>query len=306
MFHFQIINKSKIIIQLLRKSFTEFQQNDPLRMAAATSFFATFALPPILIILIEVFGVFTNPRTIRQNLFQQLSHAIDPKTVVQIRETLRNVRYLPLTWYAQAAGFIFLLFVASTLFTVIKGSLNQVWNIKLKKNNSIAFILFYRIKSIGLIIAAGILFLIVVMADTKGLMSYGHNKELAGGYTMVLQKLVYNAASMFAAIAWFILILKFLGDGRPRWGIAVTGGFFTGVLFTAGKLLLHFLLLYNKVQTIYGASTSIVLLLLFIFYSSFIFYFGASFTKILAEHNNHPIMPTIHAMRYTLKRVEQE
>jgi membrane protein len=300
----ETLSKIKISALLLRDAFREFQQNDPLRMAAATSFFATFALPPILIILIEIFGFFGNPRIIRRDLIEQLSNAIDRNTVSQIRDTLRNVRYLPLNWYTQAAGFIFLLFVATTLFNVIKGSLNQVWKIRLKKGNGIVFMLLYRLKSVGLIIIAGLLFFVVVNGDMKGVLLQEHNHQLQSGVNVFLQKIIYHTISMLAVTAWFILILKTLADARPAWKIAIAGGIFTGILFTIGKIILRFLLSYNKVQTIYGASTSIVLLLLFIFYSSFIFYYGACFTKILALHFNKPILPTKHAMRYALKRVE--
>src|ERR1700730_15278359 len=88
-------------LNLLKNAFKEFQQNDPLRMAAATTFFATFALPPILIILVEVFGFFGNSRIIRHNLLYQLSNEIDKNTVLQLSDTLKNVRHLSLSWYAK-------------------------------------------------------------------------------------------------------------------------------------------------------------------------------------------------------------
>ena len=201
-------------------------------------------------------------------------------------------------------GFVFLLFVATTLFNVIKGSLNQVWKIRLKKDNGIAFILLYRLKSIGLIITAGLLFILVVNGDIKIVLLQGNNQPFQSTVNNLLRRLIYNATSMVAVAAWFILILKTLADARPHWKVVIAGGVFTGILFTIGKIIIRLLLSYNKVQTIYGASTSIVLLLLFIFYSSFIFYYGACFTKVFAAHINKPILPTKYAMRYALKRVE--
>jgi membrane protein len=292
MLHFNMLKKGKTFAVALRDSFVEFRENDALRMAAATSFFATFALPPILIILIEVFGFFGNPQMIRHDLLQQLSQAIDKNTVSQIRETLRNVRYLSLTWYTRAGGFIFLLFVATTLFMVISNSLNQLWKISRKKNNGVVFMLLSRAKSIGMIILAGVLFFIVVLADIKG------------GSGLFLKKIVYHAVSMLASVAWFILVFRFQADGRPLWRSAVAGGILTGLLFTLGKIVLHLLLSYGKVHTIYGSSTSIILLLLFIFYSAFIFYYGACFTRIHAQNSRHPILPTRRAMKYILKRIE--
>ncbi len=102
---------------------------------------------------------------------------------------------------------------------------------------------------------------------------------------------------------WFFVIFKFLPDGGPSSKTVIAGACFTSLLFTGGKLLLTWLLSYSSMQTVYGASTSSVLLLLFVFYSSFIFYFGACFTKVWAESNNKPIQPSKYAESYKWQRV---
>lgn len=280
---------------LLRDAFREFQMNDPLRMAAATSFFASFALPPIMIILIEVLGIFGNAKTIRRDLFEQLGIVLDKNIAQQIREILRNLHYLSLNRSMRITGFIFLLFVATTLFEVIKNSLNQLWKIKQKEHQGIGFLLLYRAKSIGIIMIAGLLFSMVVLGDARVWLL---PKE-AGG-------IAYRLITMVAVITWFTLILKYLSYGRPSWKTAVAGGIFTGILFTLGELLLHLVFSYNNMKTIYGTSTSLVLLLLFIFYCSFIFYFGACFTLVFAIRIKRPIMPNRHAIGYTLENVELE
>lgn len=274
---------------VLRDTFREFQQNDPLRMAAATSFFTSFALPPILIILIQLFGWFGDQHTIRRGLFEQLSRATDRNIVLQIRLILRNVNLLSLNPGMKTAGFVFLLFVATTLFEVVKNSMNQLWKIRPRGGQGVWFILLYRIKSIGIIIVAGILFSLALLGDTRGWALRGQG----GG-------LLYHAAALLAASCWFMLILKYLSDGRPAWKEAVAGGLFTGWLFMLGEVLLHLVFSYNKVRAIYGASTSLVLLLLFVFYCAFIFYYGTCFTAVLGRRFGRPVIPTRHALSYTL------
>src|ERR687883_311470 len=126
-----------IIALLFKKSFIELGKNDPLRMAGATAFFTTFALPPILIILIQVLGLVFNPITIRQKLFERLAGMIGPESVQQVMDTLMAFRRLAQNWFITIGGFLFLLFVATTLFKVIKSSLNQVWKIKVVKKQNI-------------------------------------------------------------------------------------------------------------------------------------------------------------------------
>jgi membrane protein len=288
---------------MLKTAFSEFRQNDPLRMAGATAFFATFALPAILLIIIQVFGVFINRHTISQHIFIQLGNVVGPNTVDQVRETLRNVRHLSLNWAVLAGAllFLFLLFVATTLFKVVKDSLNQLWNVQLREKQGILFTLGYRAKSVAIIISGGILFLVVLLAE--GVNSF--LQQQLGHATSFLFTVIINQVLSTAVVAmWFTLVFKFLADAHPNWRVAFTGGIFTGILFTTGKWLLRWLLSYSNMKTIYGASASSALLLLFVFYCAFMFYFGACFTKAWAEEIKQPIPPTQHAIRYRLEKIE--
>jgi membrane protein len=279
------IKKDTIAIaHILRDAFRLFRQNDPLRMAAATSFFVSFALPAILFILIVIFGTIGDPRTVRHDLFQQLSVGLDKNISLQVRDIVRNLRGLPLNPGMRIGGFVFLLFVATTLFEVIKNSINQLWKIRLKQGKGIGFILLNRIRSVCIILIAGILFSIVLLED-------------AGGWLLPFQvnAFYYKLTMMLAVIIWFFVILKWLSYARPHWKIAWIGALFTGLLFTAGQMLLHLLLNYDTMKVIYGASTALALLLLFVFYCSFIFYFGACFTWALGRHWGLPIPPSRQA-----------
>src|ERR1700760_4929289 len=94
------------ILTLLRKSFEEFRKNDPLRMAGATAFFTTFALPAVLIILIQVFGLVLSPRFMSRQLFMNLGEVVGKNTAVELHKTLLNVRHLFRTWYEATLGFL--------------------------------------------------------------------------------------------------------------------------------------------------------------------------------------------------------
>jgi len=281
-----ILTPAKTGWLVLRDAYRIFRMNDPLRMAAATSFFASFALPPIMIILIEIFGLFGNPRTVRHDLFQQLGVGVDKNIALQVREILRNLHYLSQKPGMRIGGFIFLLFVATTLFDVIKNSLNQLWAFKLRTRQGLGFELLHRAKSVGIILMGGLLFTTVLLGDAKGWL-----------LPLQVNEMLYRAVTMVAAILWFMLILKYLSFGRPAWKTVAGGSVFTGLLFSAGELILHRFLDYGTLKTIYGTSTSLALLLLFVFYCSFIFYFGACFTRALGEHTGRPISATRYAMR---------
>jgi membrane protein len=285
------------LLKLLRAAFREFQKNDPLRMAAATAFFTTFALPAILLILIQVFGLVVGRRTIGHNLLTGLSDVIGIDAVEGIRNMLRNVRQLIQSWYIALALFFFLLFVATTLFKVIKDSLNQLWDIRLKEGMGFKLQLKQRGKSFIGILFAGLLFFAVLLAE--GVVSL--LPERVGFLGSVLKQLI----SVIAATIWFAILFKYLADGYSNWNVTLTGAFFTGLLFTIGKLILGILLGRSNMKNVYGTSASFVLLLLFVFYCSFMFYYGACFMKVWAEFKKRPIVPHSRAIKYQLSPVEK-
>jgi membrane protein len=293
------------IVYLLRKAFEDFRINDPLRIAGATAFFTTFALPAVLLILIQVFGLALNPRFMSRQLFQNLGELVGRNTAVELHKTLFNIRHLFWNGYEAVLGFLFLIFVATTLLKVIKDSLNQLWNIRTIVHPGLKFSLLTRIKSFLVILFAGLLFLMVLLAEGGMDMVQQHTNSQLAGAGLLAKALIRQCISFVLVTIWFSLLFKFLPDGRPSWKTVITGAAFTSFLFTLGKLLLRWLLSYSSMQTIYGASTSSVWLLLFVFYSSFIFYYGACFTKVWAEFNHQSIQPGEHGEKYEWSQVNK-
>jgi membrane protein len=279
----------KKFITILTKAFANLKRNDPLRLAAATAFFTTFALPAILIILITVLGVILPRVSVRDHLLQHLSDIIGPGTTSELKNTLRNVRKLITSWYIAIGGFIFLVFVSTTLFAVIKASLNQLWAIRKNRRTGVKSVLRQRGKAFLLIVLTGALFLLVILAEGLQALLRGYLNERWAPELVIAESIINQVLSLGVVSFWFAVLFRLLPDGQPTWRVAFTGGLFTGAFFSVGKLALRFLLSYSNMHTIYGASTSMVLLLLFVFYSSFIFYYGAAFTQVWAEFRGSPI-----------------
>jgi membrane protein len=300
-----VIMKKINVVRLLQQAFEDFRKNDPLRMAGATAFFTTFALPAVLLILIQVFGLVLSRRFMSRQLFENLGEVFGRNTAVELHQTLLNVRLLFKHGWAAVFGFLFLIFVATTLLKVIKDSLNQLWNIRTTAHPGIRFNLLTRVKSFLVILVGGLLFLFVLLAEGGIDQLQQHTNTQPSGYNLVIRTVIRQSLSFLLVTIWFSLIFKFLPDGRPSWKTVIIGGTFTSFFFNLGKLLLQWLLSYSSIQTIYGASTSSVLLLLFVFYSSFIFYYGACFTRVWTEFNNKTIPPGEHAENYEWSQVKK-
>ena len=141
-------------------------KNDPLRLAGATAFFTSFALPPILLLLIQLLSLLFNRKAVSQELFTELGSILGDDGVRQLVETLRGFRGLAINWPMAIVGFFFLLFVATTLFRVIQSSLNQLWMIQKTGDKRFKMAMVTRLKSTGLIIFTGLLFMASLAAGS--------------------------------------------------------------------------------------------------------------------------------------------
>ncbi|QPH41075.1 YihY/virulence factor BrkB family protein [Pedobacter endophyticus] len=299
-----IINDLKFFFSTGRKAFNLFQKNDPLRLAGATAFFTNFALPPILVILIRLFGMFTDRKLLVIHIFERLANILDQDSIQQIRSTLRNIRGIDQAWYITLFSFIFFLFVATTLFNVIKNSLEQIWNIGHKQKKGLMATLKSRAISVTIILLAGILFLIGLLADSFQAVIGSYLKTTSPSFELVLTSILNQLVFVVIVTIWFTILFRFLTNGRPTWKAAFSGGLLTGCLFTAGKYILRILLPLSNISNIYGSAGSIIVIMLFVFYSSLIFYFGASFIKALSVERSTPIVPKNGSFAYELTEVD--
>ena len=284
-------NELTLLFISLRHSFALLGKNDPMRMAGATAFFTTFALPPIVFILSQLFGLFIGRGNMRRGLLENISNTLGKEGAEQVRQVVRSIHGFSDSWYVLVFGFLFLVFVATTLFGEIKNSLNQLWKISVKEHPGLLFALSTRAKSFAVILLAGILFFADIFLESLEAIAGNYVDTIWHWGSSYFRSAVQQIASVIIAGAWFILLFRFLADGRPTWKAAVIGGSLTGILYIAGKLLLRFLLVKSNIGYLYGASGSFVLVLLFVFYSSFILYYGASFIAVYSEKKQWPVMP---------------
>jgi membrane protein len=298
-----IINRTRLFFIRFGAAFALFQKNDPLRLAGATAFFTNFALPPILLILIRLFGFFIDRKILATRLFERLASILDDDSTGQIRQTLRNIRGIDHQWYATLISFVFFLFVATTLFNVIKNSMDQIWSIGKKEKAGFMFTMKLRARSVVIILLAGILFLVGFLTDSIQAFISGYINTAAPTFGKFFLSVLNQLLFIAIVMTWFTVLFRFLTNGRPTWKASVHGGILTAVLFTFGKYILRILLPLSGIGNVYGTSGSIVLIMLFVFYSSFIFYFGACYVKVLSDARKTPIRPIKGAYNYEIKEV---
>ena len=261
-----------------------------MRLAGATAFFTTFAIPPIVFILAQLFGLFLSPKKVGRGLIENISNNLGKDGAEQVRAVINSIRGFNNSWWVIVLGSLFMLFVATTLFMVIKNSLNDIWQIKQRKDPGIAFNIISRLRSFAIILLIGILFFANLFFKSIEILGVGYVENFSHNVSIFLSFLFSEVSSIVIVAAWFILLFRFLADGKPAWKAAIAGGLFTALLFTAGRFLLRTLLINSNIGQLYGTSGSFVLVLLFVFYTSFMMYFGACFIAVYSEKKQWPIV----------------
>lgn len=208
----------KIVVtgfRLTKETVRVMMVNDPLRMAGATAFFTIFALPPILIIIVRVLGLFFNRRSIGQQLIEKLANVIGAETAAQVLNTIRSVRQLEQNTLIAILSFIFLLFVATTLFRVIKNSLNQLWDLRAVAGRSLQRLFVSRFRAVLLILLVGLLFLAVLLFDAAQVFLGKYILEIAPSAAFYFNNAFSQAISIVVVTIWFFVLFIYIPDGKP-------------------------------------------------------------------------------------------
>lgn len=290
----------------LMSAYKLLMKNDPLRLAGATAFFTTFALPPILLLLIQLLSLIFNRRDIAIELISNLRSTVGDDSVRQVVEALRGFRGLAINPTIAVVGLIFLLFVATTLFKVIQSSLNQVWMVRKLGIKRFKMAMLTRLKSTLVIIFTGLLFIASLATESLQVLFGNYVNDAIPGSGIYLNSALSTIFSITIVWIWFTVLFRYLPDGIPAWRVAILGGLLTSILYNAGVIFLKWMLSVSNIGAVYGGSASMVLLLLFVFYASMIFYFGAAFTKAWGDQVGLPIRPVSYAELYENTQVQDD
>jgi membrane protein len=276
---------------ILRQAFTEFLNDHGLKFSASLSYYTIFALGPVLIIIISLAGIFFGKDAVEGKIYWQINGLVGSAAALQIQDIISNIEQSQLSRSGAILGVVILLIGATGVFTEMQDSINYIWSIKTKPKKSIVKFLLDRLLSFSLIISFG--FILMVSLGVHALVDLLHERlKLFFDEATVFVFQILNYAILLTVITTlFAIIFKVLPDAKIRWKDTFVGAAFTAVLFLLGKFLISFYLGNSNIGVTYGAAASVVIILLWVYYTSIILYFGAEFTKIYTMNFGGGIVP---------------
>jgi membrane protein len=281
-------------MKILKTAVQDFINDDCTTMAAALAYYTLLALPPLLLVLISIVGLAFGHDAAQGKIQSEIRDLIGSGAGNQVGTMVQHAADNRSSGIVGAVlGLVTLIFGATTSFAQLQTALNRIWRVKPDpKAGGVWNFLTQRVLSLGMIVAVGFL-LLVSLAVSAALSSFGGVVAgwLPEGFSKTLLHGIELAISFLVISALFATVFKVLPDAKLTWRQVGAGALATGALFTVGKFAIGLYLGKTGAASAYGAAGSLVLIVLWIYYSSLIVLLGAEFTRVHAESRGHSVQP---------------
>ncbi|MBQ0118110.1 MAG: YihY/virulence factor BrkB family protein [Flavobacterium sp.] len=287
----------KKIFTLFKNTVNSFLDDNVIKFSASLSYYTIFAIPPLAIIIISVCGYFYGEEAVRGELFHQIRGLVGDSAASQIQEAIKNVKMTGSSTLATIIGGATLLFGASGVFAEIQSSINYIWGFKAKPKKGILRFIINRLLSFSMVASLGFILLVSLLLNSVVNVFNDRLTYLFSDNTVYLVSIVNNVLVLIIITLLFGFIYKTLPGGKIEWNETLIGSLFTAVFFMVGKYAIGLYLSTSANTNAYGAAGSILIILVWVYYSAIILYFGAVFTKEYAKLYGDGIEPDAYSMK---------
>ncbi|MDP4131488.1 MAG: YihY/virulence factor BrkB family protein [Bacteroidota bacterium] len=284
-------NKLKTYWRILVESLNLFIDFNGLKLAAALSYYAVFSIAPLLIVIISVAGVFFGQEAVTGSVYHQISGLVGSDAALQVQDIISNIHKSNHGKAGGVIGAIILIIGASGVFSEIQGSINYLWSVPPPKKKEFLMAVIRKLVSFSLLIGVSFLLMVSLLANALVDALSDRMKHFFNSSLISLLYVVNIFIILILVSFLFTLIFKILPNAIIRWKDAVAGATLTALLFLIGKFAIGFYLGSSSIGFTYGTTASIVILMLWVYYSSIILYFGATYTYIFAASRGNPVRP---------------
>ena len=281
---------------LLKQTASEWMEDDAPSLGAALAYYTVFSLAPLMTIAIAIAGFFFGKEAAQGQIFDELRVLLGEEGGKAVEEMVQSASAQPTAGVvATIVSVIILLFGASGVFGQLQSSLNAIWGVKPKPGRGVLGMIKDRLLSFGFTLVVGFLLLVSLLLTAGIALLANWVGGLMPGSEIIAQ-ILNLVFSLVMITLLFAMIFKFLPDAKIAWHDVWIGAFLTAVLFTIGKFALGIYLGKSGVASSYGAAGSLIVLLLWVYYSSQILFFGAEFTQVYANRFGSRVAPADDAM----------
>jgi len=274
-----------------KKATGEFIDDRGIKLSASLSYYTVFSLGPLLVVIISLTGIFWGRDAVEGRIYGQIDQLVGHTAAIQVQEIIQNVEVSELDSIGAAIGILFLIIGATTVFAEMQDSINFIWSVKPKPKKGFIKLLFNRLISFSLVLSFGFLLLVSLLVNAAMEAFHDRIKVYFSNLPVSLLQVGNWLLVLFVITFLFAIIYKVLPDAKVAWRDSFVGASFTAILFLIGKSLISLYVSFSSIDSTYGAAAAVMIILVWVYYSSVILFFGAEFTKVFAINFGSGIMP---------------
>ncbi len=282
--------------QILKDTGSDFINCRITRMSAALAYYTIFSVAPMLILIISLSAIFYGRNAIEGSIYKEIKSFVGSDAALQIQELIKNATISRNNVFASGASIIALVIGATSVFGEIQDSINLIWGLKAKPKRGWLKILINRLLSFSIIVSLSFILLVSLIVSTVLDVLESRLIQLFPGIAVYFAYGLNLFLTFLIITLLFGIIFKVLPDAKIKWRDVLTGAITTALLFMLGKFGISFYLGARNIGNTYGAAGSVIIILLWVYYSAIILYFGAAFTKHYAQFRGRRIYPNDYAV----------
>ncbi len=271
--------------------FKEFEADNILKYSASLAYYTVFSIVPLLVIISTLVGIFFGQEAVKGEVYNQIRGWVGNKSAIQIQDIIKNIHLTGNSFITNTISIIVLLVGATSVFGEVQDSLNRIWGLRVKTKKIWWKLILTRILSFSLILCIGFIMIVSLLLNTIVAAFGNFLSRYIHHFSIYFIEISEAAFSFLIASFLFSLMFKLLPDAKIRWKDVLFGGLITAIFFTLGKQAIGFYLGKSNLNTLYGAAGSIMVIMVWVYYSSIILYFGAECTKVYANLYGRKIQP---------------
>jgi membrane protein len=296
--------KARNTFDALKQTFRYFVEDDGLNLASSIAFFTIFSLPGVLVFIVYMAGSIFGEDLVKTQLMLQATSLAGPASSEQISELLEHAARHRHGTLASWAGLGTLLFSATTVFISVQDALNRIWGVKPKPKRGVVKFLLNRMLSFALVASFGFLMITSLMVEAVVALFDDFLHQYMASFTWYIVKSLNLAISASFNAILFALIYKLLPDAKIYWTDVWLGALFATACFLLGKFMIGFYIGNSEITTVYGAAGSLVVILIWVYFTSLVLLAGAEFSQVISFRRGKGIYPKKDAVRIEVREIE--
>ena len=280
----------------LKQVAREFNEDNILKYSASLAYYTVFSIGPLLILIISVCGILFKKDAIQGHIYGQIKGLVGSEAALQVQDSIKNIHLEGHNFFATVVSILILIIGATGIFGEVQDSLNKIWGLRVKTHKTWLKLILNRLLSFSLIVCVGFVMMVSLLLNALVSAFSNYISRYASDFSLAMVQVTDSVLAFLATTFLFSLMFKVLPDAKIKWKDVLIGGLITSVFFTLGKLAIGYYLGQSNLTSVYGAAGSVMVIMVWVYYSSIILYLGAEFTKVYAKFYGGKIYPNEYAV----------